>query len=131
VGTEATRVFAVAGHPLLLISRNMELRPEFASRPVAHASVDVADYDGLRCAFQEAEQRFGPPDCLVNSAGIADARPFDQVEPTAFEREVRTNRLGVLNGVKAVLAGMVVRADGNGGPHEARTVGHCPHHWGQ
>lgn len=112
IGLATARVFATAGHPLLLIARHMEPRPEFAGKPVAYARVDVADYEALRDALREAEQRFGPTDCLVNSAGIADARPFDQVEPAAYEREVRTNLLGVLNGVKAVLAGMASRGRG-------------------
>ncbi len=112
IGLATARVFAAAQHPLLLIARHMEPRPEFASKSVAYAAVDVADFDALQRAVQEAEQRFGPADCLVNSAGMADARPFEQVEPAAYEREVRTNLLGVLNGIKAVLAGMVERGRG-------------------
>ncbi len=112
IGLAAARAFAAAGHPLLLIARHMDPLPEFAGRPVAYARADVADYDALRRAVEEAEQQFGPTDCLVNSAGIADARPFEQVEPTAYEREVRTNLLGVLNGTKVVLAGMRGRGRG-------------------
>jgi ubiquinone/menaquinone biosynthesis C-methylase UbiE len=97
---------------LLLIARHLEPLPEFAGKPVAYARVDVSDHDALRRAVEEAEHQFGVTDCLVNSAGMADARPFEQVEPTAYEREIRTNLLGVLNGIKAVLAGMVGRKRG-------------------
>jgi NADP-dependent 3-hydroxy acid dehydrogenase YdfG len=90
----------------------MEPLPEFTGKSVAYASVDVADADALRRAIEESEQRFGGADCLVNSAGLADARPFEQVEPADYDREIRTNLLGVLNGVKAVLAGMVGRRRG-------------------
>src|SRR5262249_57727633 len=58
------------------------------------------------------ERECGPRDCRVNSAGLADARPFEQVEPAAYELEIRTNLLGVLNGIKAVLAGMAGRGRG-------------------
>lgn len=112
IGLAAARAFVAAGHPSLLISRHVEPLPEFAGKPVAYARVDVADYDALQRAIQEAEQRFGGTDCLVNSAGLADGRPFEQVEPSSYEREVRTNLLGVLNGIKAVLAGMVERKQG-------------------
>jgi NADP-dependent 3-hydroxy acid dehydrogenase YdfG len=112
IGFATARAFAAAGHPLLLISRHIEPLAEFAGKPVVYAQVDVADYDALRRAVQEAEQRFGGTDCLVNSAGLADGRPFEQVEPSGYEREVRTNLLGVLNGIKAVLAGMVERKAG-------------------
>jgi NADP-dependent 3-hydroxy acid dehydrogenase YdfG len=112
IGLAAARVFAAAGHPLLLIARHIEPLPEFAGRPVAYARVDVADFDALQRAVGGAEERFGGTDCLVNSAGMADGRPFEQVEPADYEREVRTNLLGVLNGVKTVLAGMAGRKRG-------------------
>jgi len=40
---------------------------------------------------------------------MLDARPFDQVDPPSYAREIDTNLRGVLNGIKAVLAGMVER----------------------
>jgi NADP-dependent 3-hydroxy acid dehydrogenase YdfG len=112
IGLAVARVFAAAGHALLLVSRHAQPLPEFADKPVACAPVDVGDYDSLHGAIKSAEDRFGPVDCLVNNAGVADARPFEQVEPADYEREVRTNLLGVLNGVKAVLAGMAARQRG-------------------
>lgn len=112
IGLATARAFLAAGHPLLLISRQIAPRPEFAGRAVACARVDVGDAEALRRAVEDAEQRFGGADCLVNSAGMADGRPFAEVEPSAYEREVRTNLLGVLNGTKAVLAGMVERKRG-------------------
>jgi NADP-dependent 3-hydroxy acid dehydrogenase YdfG len=112
IGLAVGRVFAAAGHSLLLISRHAQPLPDFAGKPVAYAAADVADYEALRGAIRSAEEQFGPVDCLVNNAGIADARPFAQVEPADYEREVRTNLLGVLNGVKVVLGGMVERQCG-------------------
>src|SRR4051794_34561010 len=94
IGLAAARAFAGAGHPLLLIARHMEPVAEFADRPVAHASVAVGDFDAFRQAVAQSEQRFGGTDCLINSAGLADARQFEQVEPASYEREIRTNLLG-------------------------------------
>jgi NADP-dependent 3-hydroxy acid dehydrogenase YdfG len=112
IGLATARAFGAAGHSMLLTARHIEPLPELAGKPVAYAGVDVADYDAPRRAVEEAERQFGGADCLVNSAGVADARPFEQVEPAAYEREIRTNLLGVLNGVKAVLGGMVARKRG-------------------
>jgi NADP-dependent 3-hydroxy acid dehydrogenase YdfG len=81
IGLAAARAFSAAGHALLLISRHIEPLPEFEGRPVQYAQVDVGDADALQRAIREGEQRFGGAECLVNSAGMADARPFDQVQP--------------------------------------------------
>jgi NADP-dependent 3-hydroxy acid dehydrogenase YdfG len=43
---------------------------------------------------------------------MADARAFDEVLPADDEWEIRTNLLGVMNGTKAVLAGMGQRKRG-------------------
>jgi NADP-dependent 3-hydroxy acid dehydrogenase YdfG len=112
IGLACARAFAAAGHALLLVSRHGGPAGEFSGKPVAYAQVDVADYEPLAAVIAEAEGRFGPVDCLVNNAGMADGRPFGQVEPADYEREIRTNLLGVLNGVKAVLGGMAGRKRG-------------------
>lgn len=112
IGLAAARAFAAAGHPLLLLARHMEALPDLAGKPVLYAPVDVADFDGVTQAVREAEEAYGGTDCLVNAAGFVDARPFDEVTPADYEREIRTNLLGVFNGIKAVLAGMTGRKAG-------------------
>jgi NADP-dependent 3-hydroxy acid dehydrogenase YdfG len=111
IGLALARAF-VPDHALFLISRQMEPLAEFAGKPVLYTKVDVADFDALQSAVQDAERSFGGVECLVNNAGMADARPFTQVEPADYEREIRTDLLGVFNGVKAVLAGMIARRRG-------------------
>lgn len=112
IGLAAARAFNIAGHPLLLIARHITPLAEFADRPIRYAAVDVGDAAALRQAVTDAEQQYGGTDCLVNNAGFADARPFDEVEPADYEREIRTNLLGVMNATKAVLAGMIQRQRG-------------------
>ena len=112
IGLATARAFAAAGHPLLLVSRHLEPLPEFAGKSVVYAQVDVSDYVALERTVRETEQEFGGTDCLVNNAGQIDARPFEEVDPASYEREIDTNLLGVFNGIKAVLAGMVERKRG-------------------
>lgn len=112
IGRATARAFAAVGHPLLLISRHIEALGELAGKAVRYAQADVADFDAIQRAVQEAEREFGPTSGLINSAGFADARPFEQVLPSEYEREIQTNLLGVLNAIKAVLAGMVERRSG-------------------
>src|SRR5207244_3708484 len=53
-----------------------------------------------------------PVECLVNNAGIADARPFGEADPDSYSREIDTNLKGVFNCTKAVLSGMAARKTG-------------------
>jgi NADP-dependent 3-hydroxy acid dehydrogenase YdfG len=112
IGKSVAEAFRREGHPLLLIARHVEPKPPLDGPEVRYARVDVADFAAVEGAVREAEQEFGGTGCLVNSAGTADARDFLQVEPESYRREIETNLLGVLNCIKAVLAGMVERGAG-------------------
>jgi NADP-dependent 3-hydroxy acid dehydrogenase YdfG len=112
IGKALALAFAREGNPLLLISRQIRPIDELAGHPVVWRQADVAVYAAVETAVNAAEASHGPVECLVNCAGIADARAFDLVEPQSFAREIDTNLLGVLNCTKAVLSGMAARQSG-------------------
>jgi NADP-dependent 3-hydroxy acid dehydrogenase YdfG len=112
IGLAIARAFAKEGHALLLIARHMKPLDDLPADRTAYAAVDVADYPALENAIRDAEAKFGKTACLVNNAGLADAREFKQVEPAAFAHEIDVNLKGVLNGTKAVLADMSARGAG-------------------
>ncbi|HEY2876795.1 MAG TPA: SDR family oxidoreductase [Reyranella sp.] len=112
IGLALAKAFAKEGHALLLIARRMKPVDGLLADRTAYAEADVADYDALKRAIRGAEARFGKTACLVNSAGFADARAFQQVEPQAFAHEIDVNLKGVLNGTKVVLADMSARGSG-------------------
>jgi NADP-dependent 3-hydroxy acid dehydrogenase YdfG len=112
IGLALAKSFAKEGHALLLIARHMRPVAELPADRTTYAEADVADYAALERAIREAEARFGKTACLVNNAGLADAREFKQVEPEAFAHEIDVNLKGVLNGTKAVLADMSARGAG-------------------
>lgn len=112
IGKATAERFRQAGHPLLLIARRMAPQPPLDGPDVLFVAADVADADAMERALGDAEQRFGPAGCLVNNAGIADARPFLEVQPADYQREIETNLIGALNGMRAVLPGMTARGAG-------------------
>ena len=103
--------FARAGHPLLLISRHIEPIAGLPENTV-YRQADVADYGAIEAAVDAAVGIHGPVGCLVNNAGIADARAFDEVDEPSYTRALDTNLKGVFNCTKAVLAGMRARQSG-------------------
>lgn len=61
---------------------------------------DVADPDGMRALFAEAETAFGPADVLVNNAGILKVAPLAQVSDADFHAQVAINLTGTFNGMR-------------------------------
>ena len=111
IGKALAFAFAREGNPLLLISRHIE---PIAGLPgsTIYRHADVADYAAIVGAVAAAEAVHGPAGCLINNAGMADARAFDEVDEPDYTRELDTNLKGVLNATKAVLAGMQARQSG-------------------
>src|SRR5207244_4850920 len=83
IGKALAFAFAAEGNPLLLISRHIEPIGGLPENTVYRAA-DVADYDGIAAAVVAGEVRHGPVECLVNNAGIADARPLEEVDHDSY-----------------------------------------------
>ncbi len=63
-------------------------------------------------AVAEAEQEFGPVDCMINCAGMMLLGRGDVQEPSEWKEMIDVNVLGVLNGMRSVLPGMINRKGG-------------------
>ena len=63
-------------------------------RAVAVAG-DVGNPDDVERLFERANGALGPVDTLVNNAAIFSFQPFEDVTPSDFDRQYRTNVLGV------------------------------------
>jgi NADP-dependent 3-hydroxy acid dehydrogenase YdfG len=111
IGKALAFAFARAGNPLLLISRHIEPIDGLSGK-IMYRQADVTDYDAIFAAVQAAESAYGGVGCLVNNAGVADARALDDVEPASYAHEIATNLTGTFNCTKTVLAGMKQRKSG-------------------
>jgi NAD(P)-dependent dehydrogenase (short-subunit alcohol dehydrogenase family) len=56
---------------------------------------DVGSPDDVERMFQQANAALGPVDMLVNNAAVYSFQPFEDVTPSEFDRQYRTNVLGV------------------------------------
>ncbi len=75
--------------------------------------LDVRDRAAFLAWIQEVEARWGPVDLLVNNAGIMPVGPFLSHTEAADRLMVDVNIHGVLNGIHAVLPGMLARKSGH------------------
>jgi 3-oxoacyl-[acyl-carrier protein] reductase len=93
-------------------------RRDDAAGPAAIAAPgDVTDLASVRAMVAQVEAELGPIDILVSNAGNSGASPavpspFVEMDPAHWSRYVDVNFYGVLNGIHAVLPGMIERRHG-------------------
>jgi len=113
----ALRLAAVGWHVVISSRRQSALDAVAAEDSELAANLypraaDVTDRDGLAATFEAAEDEIGPIDTLVLNAGDYDPMRLDDLNPALFERLMRVNFLGAVNGVSAVLPRMRERGAG-------------------
>jgi NAD(P)-dependent dehydrogenase (short-subunit alcohol dehydrogenase family) len=103
LGNYMARACAEAGAKnLVIFDANQELGDEAAAElhdktglPVSFFKVDVRDGAAINAAVEEVVERYGAPDVLVNSAGIADSNiKAETYDPAMFRRLIDINLTG-------------------------------------
>ena len=112
IGAATAAAFSAAGHPLLLLARRLDRLEALNLPDCINAQVDVTDLEGLKKAVREAEAKYGPADCIVNNAGVMLLGQVASQDPAEWKRMLDVNVMGVLNGIHAVLEGMIARGRG-------------------
>ena len=104
------KVVAVDFNPAYL----QEKRKALAGREDVHfVQADVGDREQLRSAAEEAVRRFGKIHVLCNNAGVGGGGDTHEADFEAWDRALRINLGGVVNGVKIVTP--LILAHGEGG----------------
>jgi short-subunit dehydrogenase len=122
IGLETAKHLAVQGCGLVLFARGEKRLGEVCrdirqmavlpSQRIESLPMDVADEGDVRKKIGEAVERFGPPDILINSAGVGVGDHFENIGWEAFDRTMKINVYGVRNTVSAVLPVMKSRGSG-------------------
>ena len=112
IGEAAARLLSAAGHPLLLLARRVERLQALDLPNTLSRRVDITDRPTLLAAVAEAEAQFGPADALINNAGVMLLGEMSKQDPAQWDQMLDVNVKGLLNGVHAVVAGMIKRKHG-------------------
>jgi NAD(P)-dependent dehydrogenase (short-subunit alcohol dehydrogenase family) len=106
------------GYQVIATMRNPTRSPELGELvkkeglPIAILTMDVDDDASVRNAFEEAVDRFGPIDVLVNNAGIASDLPLEETSMDLFQQIFQTNVFGAVRCMKEVITSMRKRGAG-------------------
>jgi NAD(P)-dependent dehydrogenase (short-subunit alcohol dehydrogenase family) len=77
---------------------------------VVPCALDVADAESAAAAVRTTIEAYGRLDILVNSAGIDQTSPFEEIDPATFDRILDVNLRGPINLTRAALPAL--RASG-------------------
>lgn len=119
LGLALAREFADRGARLALCSRDEEdlaqVREEFEARgtEVLIERCDVADRAAVQGCVQQAIDRFGGVDVLVNNAGIIQVGPLSTMTPARYREALDVMLWGLIHTTDAALPSMRARGDGH------------------
>ncbi len=109
LGLALARELAAKGAIITIIARSKE-KLQTAKAEIAQAggrvhvfSSDVSKMESITETFKKIASEVGPPDILVNSAGILREGYFDKLSMETFREVIETNYFGVLYSIKAAL----------------------------
>jgi NAD(P)-dependent dehydrogenase (short-subunit alcohol dehydrogenase family) len=131
IGFGIAGALAAAGFDLVLLDRDWDAvsGDQFAPLTGAGARVhligfDLAQVDRHEAVAKEIASAFGPPDCLVNNAGVQVAVRGDMLDVTAdsFDRVLDTNLRGTFFFTQAVSRRMIEAGERRDGVHRSIIV---------
>ncbi|MDD1017222.1 SDR family oxidoreductase [Pseudomonas rubra] len=112
IGEAIARLLSGAGHPLLLLARRLDRLQALELPNCLCRAVDVSDRQAFVSAVNDAQALYGPADALVNNAGVMLLGQMHEQDPAQWEQMLEVNVKGLLNGIHALVGGMIERRHG-------------------
>ena len=104
------KIVIASNHPAALERAASELKR--VSSNVFFYEVDVGSLDSVRLLVEASLREHGCPDILVNSAGFATYRTFEESPMDEIEQLVNVNLLGAMRCTHSFLPAMIARGYG-------------------
>lgn len=119
LGMAVAPLLAIGGDAVALAARRVDLLQELAERIRSHGGAalcvecDVGSRESVHSAVERCTAELGPVTRLVSNAGIGEPTPGAKFNAEKVERILRTNLLGAVYCIEAVLPGMLERRSGH------------------
>jgi NAD(P)-dependent dehydrogenase (short-subunit alcohol dehydrogenase family) len=116
MGVDIAQAALAAGPAVVATGRNIGAVTDAVGEAddLLVVKLDITNLADAEAAVQEALDRFGRLDVLVNNAGNFYAGFFEELTPEQMERQLTTNLVGPMNVTRAVLPVMRRQRSGNG-----------------
>ncbi|MDC7999636.1 SDR family oxidoreductase [Aequorivita todarodis] len=103
IGFEMVKLFAVAGHNVLALSRNSRPVSDLKLKNVTALEFDIADESEIVKLSAYLQTGMKSVDVLINNAGFLVNKPFSEITSEEFKRCYDVNVFGVASLIKTVL----------------------------
>ena len=113
IGFAIACAMAELGSNVLLVARDekklaqatalLEERKNSNGQRLDWLSLDIADWQRVKSLLPEKVETFGPPDILVNCAGIAYTHYFEKIDYQRFTEVINTNLMGTWGVTRALV----------------------------
>lgn len=119
IGEGIARELGAAGATLLLGARRTDRLQTLVEEIKAaggnaeYRRLDVTDKADVQAFAEDARQRWGRVDVIINNAGIMPLSPLASMKTEEWDRMVDVNIKGVLHGIAAVLPEFTQRGSGH------------------
>lgn len=117
IGRELARQLAADGAKIAALDLQAEglekLAGELGEKHVAWTVADVTERDATLQAVRALEEKVGPTDLLIASAGIGRETSALSFDGQVVADVIRVNLIGVVHSIDAVLPGMLRRRSGH------------------
>jgi NAD(P)-dependent dehydrogenase (short-subunit alcohol dehydrogenase family) len=112
IGSAITQALLANGARVTMLGRDEAILKRAAEGlkkqgEVAYVVADVSDPAAVAPAFEQARQRFGRIDVLINNAGQASSAPFHKTDLNLWRQHMAVNLDGVYLCTHAALPGML------------------------
>lgn len=112
IGLAVAKQFAERGANIIIFARDEKRLKEAVAgiegkritddQRVSYLRMDVSDNDEVKSVLKKAVEEFGPPDLLVNSAGRAYPKNFEDISYEQFDETMKINLYGIWNTISAL-----------------------------
>ena len=119
IGLSTAKLLAAAGANVIIFARTqakletalaeIEQKRISPAQRLAFRALDVTDHDRVQTTMGETVASFGVPDLLINCAGRALPRRFEDVSYAQFDESMKVNLYGIWNTLEALVPVMKAR----------------------
>lgn len=119
IGAKIVEIFARDGHNVVINYNNSDKIAKSLSESLNNKGLstqtfkaDVSNIDDVCKMVKFCNSKYGSIDVLINNAGIAQTRLFDQITQSDWDRMLNINLKGVFNCSRQVVGDMISKKSG-------------------